>query len=87
MAVGGSLVIFSRGKTLNTGNGEALETPCRYRLVSDGEAVRETADRADRPRWVHPTRDLERALAPLSVEGIHLQRNQMREFSVLKGSR
>ena len=46
--------------------------------------LREPSGRKPERRWVHPTREIERALAPLSVQGIHLQRNQIREFSALK---
>jgi hypothetical protein len=35
-------------------------------------------------RYVHPNREIERAIAGLSVQNIHLQRNQMREILALK---
>ena len=79
MANGGCLLLFSRNAT-GKASGGTLEVPCRYRLVSDALAIREGSDRPVLPRWIHPTREIERALAPMSIEGIHLQRNQIREF-------
>jgi hypothetical protein len=58
-----------------------------FRLVGADQLVREVGEGPERKRWVHPTREIERALAPLSVEGIHLQRNQMREFLARKPER
>jgi hypothetical protein len=60
-------------------------SPSRYRLVGNDQLVREPTQGSDRPRWVYPTREIERALAPLSIQGIQLQRNQIREFVALKG--
>jgi len=37
-----------------------------------------------RRRYVHGNRDLERALAGLSVQSVQLQRNQMREIAAVK---
>jgi hypothetical protein len=45
------------------------------RIPVDGPALR---------RYGHNPRDIERALAPLAVQGIQLQRNQLREFVLLK---
>jgi hypothetical protein len=59
-------------------------TAGRYRVVGDEQIVREPVPAPGRRRWTHPTREIERALAPLSIQGIHLQRNQMREFLALK---
>ena len=56
----------------------------RYRLLADDLVVREVCDLAPRRRWVHPTREIERALAGFSIQGIHLQRNQMREIVAFK---
>ncbi len=79
---GGWLLLFSllgaRGGAPGRGR------PARYRLVADDRLQREPILDVTRARWVHPTRDIERALAPLSIKGIHLQRNQMREFLALK---
>ena len=86
LGAGGCLLLFSRNAT-GRETGRSSEVPCRYRLVSDAQAVREEAERPQRPRWIHPTREIERALAPLSIEGIHLQRNQIREFSAVKSGK
>jgi len=56
----------------------------RYRLLADDLLVRETCEQLPRRRWVHPTREIERALAGFSIQGIHLQRNQMREIVAFK---
>ena len=47
-------------------------------------ARRASGSRPPRKRYVHPTRDLERALAGFSIQKTHLQRNQMREIVALK---
>jgi hypothetical protein len=64
----------------------AMRRPGRYRLVEDNQLVRTPVGEVTRRRWTHPTREIERALAPLSIQGIHLQRSQMREFLALKKS-
>lgn len=56
----------------------------RYLLHSDDLIVRQVLDREKRPRYVHPNRDLERALQGFSIQGIQLQRSQMREITALK---
>ncbi len=56
----------------------------RYRIVDDGHIVREAAKGKERPRWTHPTRAIERALRGFSVQGIHLQRSQVREILAAK---
>ena len=56
------------------------DTPACYRLTAEDKIVREPTSAPVRPRWTHPNRTLERALAPLAVQSIHLQRNRMREF-------
>ena len=61
-----------------------MRKPGRYRLVEDNQLERTPVDDVARRRWTHPTREIERALAPLSIQGIHLQRSQMREFLALK---
>ena len=49
-------------------------------MLADDKLKREDGGGAERQRWIHPTREIERALAPLIIDGIHLQRNQTREF-------
>jgi SAM-dependent methyltransferase len=62
----------------------AMRKPGRYRLVEDNRLLRTAVGDVARRRWTHPTRQIERALEPLSIQGIHLQRSQMREFLALK---
>ena len=82
LAPGGWLILFAANKSLR---GEVPEAgPSRYRLIADDQVVREEISGERRQRWVHPTREIERALAPLSIQGIHLQRNQIREFIAVK---
>ena len=73
-------MLFAR----NTPAGEerSWRHPGRYRVVDDDRIIREESGIKARRRWVHPTRDIERALAPLTIDGLHLQRNQLREFVV-----
>jgi hypothetical protein len=61
------------------------EPPSRYRLLADDMIVREATDLPPRRRWVHATRDIERALAGFSIQSLHLQRTQMREFVAFRG--
>jgi len=60
------------------------EPLCRYRLLADDLIVRETVAGEALRRYNHPTREIERALAGFAVQGIHLQRNQVREILALK---
>ena len=46
--------------------------------------MREQIDGPKRPRWVYSTRQIEQGLAPLRMQTLHLQRNQVREFLALK---
>jgi hypothetical protein len=78
LADGGYVLLFAR-------NSEAKDDPAarragRFRIIADDRILHEDSVGPNRRRWVHPTREIERALAPLSIQGIHLQRNQMREF-------
>ena len=63
------------------------ERPARYRLLADDMLVREITDLEPRRRWVHATRDIERALEGFSIQSLHLQRTQMREFVAFKGKK
>jgi len=56
----------------------------RYRLLADDMIVREATELAPRRRWASSTREIERALKGFSIQGVQLQRNQMREFSAHK---
>jgi hypothetical protein len=64
--------------------GHAARRPPRYRVVQDDQVVREPNDGPAMKRYGHNPRQIERALAPLAVQGIHLQRNQLREFLLFK---
>jgi hypothetical protein len=56
----------------------------RYRLLADDLIVREEPKAQSIPRFSHSNLMIERAIAGLSVQNIHLQRNQMREFLASK---
>lgn len=86
MAPGGWLVLFSRDRSGGDGSPRP-ERPSTYRLVAEDAVVRQPAAREPRARWVHPTRTLERALSPLTIQGVHLQRDRTREFLAFKPAR
>ena len=79
---GGWIVLFAHGKPES-----AVDSPPRYRVVSDDRVIREPSGRPPSRRWVHAARDLERALAGFSVQKVHLQRNQIREYVLIKERR
>lgn len=79
MRVGGQLLLFAHQKPPS----EAAVMP-RYRLLADDMIVREEPAAPPRRRYVHANREIERALAGLSVQGIQLQRNQLREILASK---
>jgi len=83
LAPGGWLVLFVRDAP---GAGrKGPETAQGYRLVGDDRFVRVPAAQVPvRRRFVHPSRAIERALAPLKVRSVHLQRNGVREFLLHK---
>ena len=60
------------------------EVPPRYRMIADDLIVREASNGPIRRRYAHPNREIERALQGLVVQGIHLQRSQMREIVAAK---
>jgi hypothetical protein len=82
LAVGGYVLLFARSGAV--GAKAEPGSPGRFRIIADDKVIHEDSGLEDRPRWVHPTREIERALAPLLIQGIHLQRNQMREFLARK---
>ena len=79
LKVGGQLIIFAHQKPPSDRG--ALS---RYRLLADDLVVREEPSDPALRRYVHPNREIERAITGLSVQNIHLQRNQMREILALK---
>lgn len=76
---GGFLLLFAHLKPETP-----TEAPPRYRVVADDRVHREASSRPVRKRYVHPTRDLERALTGFSIQKTQLARNQMREIVALK---
>ena len=79
LRVGGQLIVFAHQKP----PADRAILP-RYRLLADDMVVREEPATPTLPRYTHPNRELERAIAGLSVQNIHLQRNQMREILASK---
>lgn len=80
LRVGGQLVVFAHQKPPSES-----AVIARYRLLADDLIVREEPQQAKASRrYVHPNREIERAIAGLSVQNIHLQRSQMREILALK---
>lgn len=78
----GLLLLFSRNAT---GARKAQQDiPGRFRVEALDRVAREPAGSQTRTRWVHLTREIERVLKPLSVQGIHLQRDQMREILAVR---
>ena len=57
----------------------------RIRIVDDEHIARDSSGEPERPRWAHPNRELERALDGVSIQGIHLHRDGLREVTGLKG--
>ena len=86
---GGRLFLFSQANQARTSpapaKDEVFDTPGRFRIL-DPSHVRLEKDEGGsrRRRWIHPNRDIERALKGLSVQGIHLLRNQLREFTAIR---
>jgi len=79
LRVGGQLVVFAHQKP----PADRAVVP-RYRVLADDMIVREEPAAPSIPRYTHPNREIERAIAGLSVQNIHLQRSQMREILALK---
>lgn len=83
LADGGWLLFFARNPKL--GNSEAeVEAPQRFRITGDDSLTVTETGWEGRLRYAHPTRLLETAVSPMKVNGIHLQRNQTREFLIQK---
>jgi len=81
LADGGWALLLSVG---SADGGQVAARPPRYRVVDSERVERIPVDGPGLRRYVHNPRDIERALAPLAVQGIQLQRNQIREFVLLK---
>ncbi len=76
---GGALLAFCLARS-----DEPAQRIPRYRVLDDDRLVREIEDGPRLRRFVHPNREIERGLAGLAIQGIHLQRNQMREFVAIR---
>jgi len=81
---GYALVFAMNGPVQSSQRGPRPDHLSRYRVVEEDQLVREIIDGPRRPRWVYPTRQIEQGLAPLRMQTLHLQRNQVREFLALK---
>jgi len=82
MLPGGWLILFAEDRPGTKGS--RPDRPACYRLTADDRIVRSPTTGPERPRWAHPNRAIERALSPLTVQSIQLQRNRIREFLVHK---
>jgi hypothetical protein len=81
MAPGGWLLFFAQDVPGAAGARDAQAGS--YRLTEEGRIVRVPAG-PTRPRWSHTNRNLERVLAPLKVQSVHLQKERIREFLMRK---
>jgi hypothetical protein len=78
----GLILMLSRNAT---GARKAVQDiPARFRVEAEDRLARMPAGGATSTRWVHLTREIERVLKPLSILGIHLQRDQTREILALR---
>jgi hypothetical protein len=85
LADGGYVLLFAQGGSVE--DAPEWHRPGRFRLLADDRLVREDSGPPNRKRWVHPTREIERSLGSLAIQGVHLQRNQVREFLAQKSRR
>ena len=81
LAAQGWVYLLSVG---NTEDPRVPSRPPRYRIIDTERVERILVDGPSLKRYVHNPRDIERALAGLAVQGIQLQRNQLREFVLQK---
>jgi SAM-dependent methyltransferase len=79
---GGWLLMYAQDNP--SAGSDHTDPPASYRLVADDRFMRTATAAPAQRRWTHPNRAIERALAPLTVQSIHLQRNRIREFLVRK---
>ncbi len=83
VADGGIVLFFARNARPGD-TAEETDSPSRFRIVAEDTLAVSDAGWGPRRRHAHPTRAIEAAVAPLQVSGIHLQRDQTREFLVRK---
>jgi SAM-dependent methyltransferase len=86
LAPGGWVVLFAQDRQLRE-DGVRSDRASSYRLASDDRIVREPQRGPARPRWTYPNRRIEKALAPLAVQGIHLHGDRVREVVAQKPAR
>jgi len=82
LAPGGWLVLFAQDRRRE--DGVCSDRASSYRLAADDRIVRQPRRGPARPRWAYPNRRIERALAPLAVQGIHLHGDRVREVVAQK---
>ena len=84
-APGGFVVMFSQDRMSK----EGAETgrPSSFRLEADDRILRTPSSGPPRPRWAYANRAIEQALSPLSIQGIHLHGNRIREVVARKRPR
>jgi hypothetical protein len=80
LAPGGWLMLFAQDHP--AASGPRQDRAGSYRVAPDDSMVRSNGEGPLLPRWVHPNRLIEQALAPLLVQSIRLQPNRIREFLV-----
>lgn len=83
LADGGTILFFARNSRPGAA-AEETDAPARFRIVAEDLLGVADAGWGPRTRYAHPTRSVEAAVAALDVGGIHLQRDQTREFLVKK---
>jgi SAM-dependent methyltransferase len=84
-APGGFVVLFSQDRMSK--EGAETDRPSSFRLEADDRILRTPRSGPPRPRWAYANRAIEQALLPLSVQGIHLHGNHMREVVARKPAR
>jgi hypothetical protein len=86
LAPDGWALLFVSGEGARLGATPRTEArrPPRYRVLAADRVLREQVDGRGMPRFSHPNREIERAVAPLTIAGIHLQRSGLREFLIHK---
>lgn len=82
MAPGGYVVLFSQDR--QSREGAEPDRPASYRLEADDKILWIPGRAPERPRWAYANRAIEKALAPLAVQGIHLHGNRLREVVARK---
>jgi hypothetical protein len=85
---GGWLVMLSQANRAGRSSpGTAQEQYARpglYRILDDSQVAQGDVPGSNKcRRWVHPNRDLEKAIAPLRIQNTHLLRNQLREYTAI----